>query len=879
MRHARLLSSLAIGAVVGTVALSMGAAPGTAAPADTPHPPDLQTIIPTESFSIVDSPAGREFRYTHLVYDNGPGPLEIQPTYDEITGGYRGTQEIFSHDASGHWYQSGQYRVPDTFVFHAEHGHFHFPLASFGLYQVSATGGIGAPVAISPKVGFCIDDSYIYNSTVEHAGVFIGTRSSCTDPSGLRGLSVGGADEYDYRDPGQAIPFDGVPDGTYWFKAVTDPNNDFLESDESNNETDVKVTVSNGTVTAGQVLHPDSTPPAATVTAPAEGSVVKGAVTLTATTPAASPRKVELVVDGSVVEASTSTASPYSFNWDSTSVVDGVHWLAARVTDSTGRIGTSPVRALTVSNIAPPPTGGPLTVDGSAFSDGAGTRTATLAGLKGGDLLLALVASDGPGGGPQTASLSGSGLTWTFVTRANTQAGTSEIWKSVLPASSTSATATATQASAGFHASLTLIAFTGSAGVGNSSDSSAPSGAARTSVTISANGSWVFGVGNDWDGAAARTLLTGQTLRHQWVDTGVGDTFWSQSTADPTGGAGTAVSLGTSSPTGHQWNFAAAEVLAADTTPPPPDTTDPVVTMTDPEAGSTVSGTVAVGATAADNVGVTSVTFLVDGAPLGSPDTSPPFMASWDTTTAAAGQHTVSARAADAAGNASTASPVTVTVDNSAPPPAVISIDTKVAKQARGALTATGLTTAAAGETLVAFVALDGPKGAGSQSASVSGAGLTWSLVKRANTQSGDSEIWTARAGTKLTSASVTATPARGGYQGALTILAFAGGNGTGGAGAGGGPTGAPSVYLPGVAEGSWVFAVGNDWDRAVARTPVTGQVLQQQYVLTSVGDTFWVQSTADRNPALGLVTIADSAPTNDQWNIAAVEVRPAAGG
>jgi hypothetical protein len=222
---------------------------------------------------------------------------------------------------------------------------------------------------------------------------------------------------------------------------------------------------------------------------------------------------------------------------------------------------------------------------------------------------------------------------------------------------------------------------------------------------------------------------------------------------------------------------------------------------------------------------------------------------------------------------------VTVTVDNSAPPPAVISIDTKVAKQARGALTATGLTTAAAGETLVAFVALDGPKGAGSQSASVSGAGLTWSLVKRANTQSGDSEIWTARAGTKLTSASVTATPARGGYQGALTILAFAGGNGTGGAGAGGGPTGAPSVYLPGVAEGSGVFAVGNDWDRAVARTPVTGQVLQQQYVLTSVGDTFWVQSTADRNPALGLVTIADSAPTNDQWNIAAVEVRPAAGG
>jgi hypothetical protein len=53
---------------------------------------------------------------------------------------------------------------------------------------------------------------------------------------------------------------------------------------------------------------------------------------------------------------------------------------------------------------------------------------------------------------------------------------------------------------------------------------------------------------------------------------------------------------------------------------------------------------------------------------------------------------------------------------------------------------------------------------------------------------------------------------------------------------------------------------------------------LQQQWVNTATGDTFWLQSTAAPNPALGLVTIHDNAPTADQWNYAAVEVTAASG-
>jgi hypothetical protein len=77
---------------------------------------------------------------------------------------------------------------------------------------------------------------------------------------------------------------------------------------------------------------------------------------------------------------------------------------------------------------------------------------------------------------------------------------------------------------------------------------------------------------------------------------------------------------------------------------------------------------------------------------------------------------------------------------------------------------------------------------------------------------------------------------------------------------------------------GSWVWGVGNDWDRAVARTPVSGQILQQQWVDTRVGDTFWVQSTGGPQAAPGIVTLHDNAPTNDRWNMTAVEITAAPG-
>jgi hypothetical protein len=869
----KITSFLAVATLCASGALPASASAGTAG---TTHLPDLQTIVPLDSFSVVKGTEGPEFRYTHLVYNNGPGPLEVQPQYNQASGTYQGMQQLFTHNASGVWSLVGQVRVPDAFEFHAAHGHFHFPLASFGLFQVAPGGGIGAPVSTSPKNGFCISDSYISNTTVQHSGVFVGQQGSCADPTTLRGLSVGGADEYDYRDPGQSIPFTGVPDGTYWFRAMTDPNNDFIEPDESNNETDVLVTVSGSQVTAGTVLHPDTTPPEVAMTAPPDGTAVSGEVDLEATTPVTGTNRVEFIVDGVPVGASPDAAAPYHLSWDSTTVPDGMHWVAARVTDDQGRTNTSAVVALSVSNAEPPPPPPPpgsLGIDASASADGRGALQATLQVPNANDLLLAFVSSDGPIGG-QTAFVSGGGVNWSLVRRANTQPGTSEVWTANgLPAAG-SLTVTSTPAAAGYDQSMTVIAYAGAGGVGASSAASAPEGAPSASVTTTRDGSWVFGVGNDWDRAIARTVGAGQVMRHQWIDTQVGDTFWVQSQISPTATSGTVVPINDIAPTTDRWNLVAVEVLPGSESPQ--DTKPPQVSISDPAEGDTVSGIVGVGAVAADNLGVTSVRFRIDGEPLGAPISAPPFMTQWDTRGYSPGQHTITADAFDAAGNVGTSPAVSVTVDNSAPPPAEITIDALQVRHATGTLTSPAISTTAPG-VLVAYVGLDGPNAPGSQTATVTGAGLDWSLAKRSNTQAGDSEIWSANAPGPLTNAVITATPEKSAYSGSLTVIAYKGAAGVGVAGAAGAPSGAPDIYLPGIGTGSWVFAVGNDWDRAVARTPVAGQVLQDQW-LAPVGDTFWVQSTAAPNTAPGLVTIHDTSPTNDRWNYAAVEILPAAG-
>ena len=94
------------------------------------------------------------------------------------------------------------------------------------------------------------------------------------------------------------------------------------------------------------------------------------------------------------------------------------------------------------------------------------------------------------------------------------------------------------------------------------------------------------------------------------------------------------------------------------------DTVPPLVSITSPANGATVSGTIAVTANASDNVGVVGVQFKLDGANLGSEDSTSPYAISWNTLIVGDGGQTLTVVARDAAGNVRVSTPVTVTVDN-----------------------------------------------------------------------------------------------------------------------------------------------------------------------------------------------------------------------
>jgi hypothetical protein len=827
--------------------------------------PDLSVIVPTGQISIVNTASGRVFQYTHDTFNGGGGPLEIQPVYNSASGNYQGYQHVYSQDTAGNWSLAQSIPITGAFVFDSAHGHFHFPLVSFGLYTVTTAGGIGTPVAVSDKVGFCIDDSFIYDPTLPNAGAF-GDWGSCTDPTSLRGLSVGAVDEYDQTDEGQSIAIGNLPDGMYWLHIVVDPEDFLAESKKTNNETDVLLTITGTNVTVLQTTVPTLPAlPVVSVTSPTIGAQLSGTATLTASASGNSGAAVQYLVDGQPIGAPVTT-SPYTLKWDTTTVAPGTHWLAAQTTNPTGQIGTSPVIPATVSQTIVIPPGSP-TIDAQSSAVGKGSISTSISTTGAADLLLAFVSADGPLGGAQSATVTSGNIVWSLVQRSNTQAGDAEIWTAKASSQLSGVAVNSTLASPNYDACLTVIAFKGASGLGASANRSALNGAPQIGLTATQAGSITFGVGHDWDSATART--TPQLIVYQDLDTSAGDTCWVQSQTAPATAAGVSSSIFDTAPTLDRWDLSAVEVLP--TSSGSTDTTPPTVQLTSPQAGATVSGQVTLAANASDDGTVASVTFYVDNVQVGAPVTTPPYQTIWDTTKTTTGQHSITVTAVDGAGNKAT-TPATLVTVSATPPPSIVKDATAIV-DGHDSMTTSAFSTSVTGDLLVAFVAFDGPSTT-PQTASVSGAGLTWTLLKRSNAQPGTAEIWSAKATGKLSGATVTAAPGVGtGYHGSLTVIAFANTNGAGIVGQASAPNGAPDIYLPGIPARDWVFAVGNDWDNAISRVPVSGQVLVHQRVDTAVGDTYWVQSTSTPSTVSGLVDIHDTSPTTDRWDYVAVDI------
>ncbi len=369
----------------------------------------------------------------------------------------------------------------------------------------------------------------------------------------------------------------------------------------------------------------DYTPPVTAITAPSAGATVSETVSIQANaSDATGVARVEFFVDGSLI--ATLTSAPYVASWNSRSVPNGSHTLTTKAFDLVGNFATS--AAVTVAVYHEPDSTAPTAAITSPASNTvvAGTLTVTA------------TADDAIG-----------------VTRVDFYDGTTLLGTdSSAPYSVTWNTLASAE---GAH-TLTVKAYDDAGNLGTSAavtvnvDNTAPT----TALTAPASGALIRGTvqveatASDAMGISRVEFYDGSTL------IGTDTTAPYAMSWDTTASAHGSHSLTAKAyDTGGNVQQSSSRTVTV-------DNAAPSVAITAPSNGGSVFLSTTIQVAASDlHTSVTQVVFY-DGSTVIGTDTTAPYSVTWNTTFVPRGQHTLTARAQDAAGNVQTSSPIAVTV-------------------------------------------------------------------------------------------------------------------------------------------------------------------------------------------------------------------------
>lgn len=189
---------------------------------DPPRPRYLKEIIGA------DGDPRLVVTFDGYIHNIGDGPLEVvgNPQLE------KGMVQRVRID--GEWQEVG---FP-TVYFENDDGHNHFHLIE-AIDYVLWNESVGAEAAIGSKVGFCLVDSEQMEPGADRAYSEESNDFCQQDNPGatsLRmGISAGWRDIYDSTTTLQWVDVSDTPPGRYWIGAITDANDEIIESNEENN--------------------------------------------------------------------------------------------------------------------------------------------------------------------------------------------------------------------------------------------------------------------------------------------------------------------------------------------------------------------------------------------------------------------------------------------------------------------------------------------------------------------------------------------------------------------------------------------------------------------------------------------------------------------
>jgi hypothetical protein len=169
------------------------------------------------------------------------------------------------------------------------------------------------------------------------------------------------------------------------------------------------------------------------------------------------------------------------------------------------------------------------------------------------------------------SSMTGGGLTWVNVGRANTNAGSTEVWRAFAPTPQTFAiTMNMSAATLSFSylvvgiVGADLSGTNGSGAIGAFSTAASSSAAPTVSLTTTRNNSWVWGAGNDpLSGSTSAVAGANQLLLRNSKDATNACSGWAQRQNALTTTSGTSVTINNTAPSTDSCNILAVEILPA----------------------------------------------------------------------------------------------------------------------------------------------------------------------------------------------------------------------------------------------------------------------------------------------------------------------------